>query len=437
MSNARLGETQDRFDFVTGEWLGVIDQRGREIDIPTWNTDGTLRTPAGGSVGVGGGKAPIALLKPAGSFENAAGVLGYTLSTTVISPVPFYAVRVRLYGVSTSPVINVLAGVAPSANVTSGVAVSTGTNVNVTVGGATAITVPAAISAGGTVDAIQSEVVSDWIQCASIPRDDGGAGYLLVLRVYQPSAGNTDANRISTQGYTAAHLAVSGLAAVAQLADKVTTWSGWSTAVSQISGAFGLELLTATGVVSVGCYGDSTMAGTGNTWTNMSGAVISALANGYGIFNGAEAGSQSTSYLTRMQNAFANGSVPKVAGFCPFSPNDTDKYTAAGTARQISGALLFLNECKKYGIYPILVTPCPVSSLTAPQEAFRRQVVAACKSISTSMSCGLVDRDSVYTDYSGATGGWLAGLNADTQHPNATGYALEAALWTAAIPNFV
>jgi len=56
MSNARLGETQDRFDFVTGEWLGVIDQRGREVDVPSWNADGTLRAPGGGSVSYGGGK---------------------------------------------------------------------------------------------------------------------------------------------------------------------------------------------------------------------------------------------------------------------------------------------------------------------------------------------------------------------------------------------
>jgi len=63
MSNARLGETQDRFDFVTGEWLGVIDQRGREIDVPSWNADGTLRTPTGGSVDVGG-SSPMSIFQP-------------------------------------------------------------------------------------------------------------------------------------------------------------------------------------------------------------------------------------------------------------------------------------------------------------------------------------------------------------------------------------
>lgn len=39
MSNVRLGESSDMYDFTTGRWLGVLDQRGNEVYIPTLETN--------------------------------------------------------------------------------------------------------------------------------------------------------------------------------------------------------------------------------------------------------------------------------------------------------------------------------------------------------------------------------------------------------------
>jgi len=378
------------------------------------------------------------LVKPHANFETAAGTLGFTLSTTILCPVPFYAVRLRMFNPNASATVGVLAAVAASANMTGGVQAPTGTPVNIAVNGSTSITKPAALSAGSTVDAIFSEVVTDWAMCTSIPRSDGGNGYLLMVREYQPSAGNTEASRSTGLGSTTADVNLYGCSCVAHNGDKVTSWSGWSTAVAAIGSAFGVELLTSTGVVSVAAFGDSTVVGVGGAKGNAGGMALTGVArinsgSPIGYWNNGEGASVTQTYFKLFQNVIASSLLPRIAVYCPFSPNDTDKYTRAGTDRQIATMLMFIKECRNKNITPFLLTPCPENGITAPQETFRREVVNTTKSIAASLNVTVIDRDSVYTNYTVDTGGFIAGTNADTKHPNPAGYALETALWLEAL----
>lgn len=389
---------------------------------------------------VSGAENSIVPLKPHGSFEGSSGVLTYTLHLTLTSPVPFYGLRLRLYNPNSSDCVGVLAGVATSSNMTGGVQAPTGTPVQATVNAATAITVPQATSGGGQPgdDAILGEVITDWINVASVARDDGGTGYLLMVRIYYPSAGNTSAMRSTNLGLSAADVATWGCAAVGMVGDRVTTWGSWATSVSSIGPCFGVELLTAGGVITLLDEGDSTVVGQGNTRQNGSGAILAmqaSLSNArpLAVWNMGEGGSQSTTYLQLFKNLIASGIRPKIACFCAFSPNDTDKYTVAGTQRQIAGMSQFVGICRQYGIKPALKTPCPVSGTTATEEGFRRQVVAATKLFAAQLSTLLIDRDSVLTDYSTTSGGWLSGMNTDTKHPSPAGYAAERALWLIAL----
>ena len=380
----------------------------------------------------------IALIKPHGSFETSAGTLGYTLNTTICSPVPFHAVRLRMYNANASATINVLAAVAASANMAGGVQAPTGTPVNITVGGSTAITKPAAISGGSGNDAVFSEVVTDWAYVTSIARDDGGKGYLLMVREYQPTSGNTEASRSTGLGNTIADVNAYGCAALAHNGDRVTSWGSWVTAVQQVGSAFGVELLTDSGVVSVAAIGDSTIVGQGGTRNNAGGCVlygVAMLAAGkpVGYFNYGEGGSQTSTYFTLLKNVLSGGLRPSIVVYCPFSPNDTDKYTRAGTDRQIATMLAAINECNTYGVKIVLLTPCPENGRSAADEAFRREIVQKCLYVSRTMNIQIIDRDAIYTDYTNAAGGFKAGLNADTKHPNPTAYALEAGAWLSAL----
>lgn len=383
----------------------------------------------------------VSLVKPHGSFETSAGTLGYTLNTTILCPVPFFAVRLRMYNANASATVGVLAAVAASANMTGGVQAPTGTPVNITVGGSTSITKPAAISGGSGNDAVFSEVVTDWAYVTSVDRNDGGKGYLLMVREYQPSAGNTEASRSTGLGNTIADVNAYGCAALAHNGDRVTSWGSWVTAVQQVGSAFGVELLTASGVVNVSAFGDSTVVGQGGTRNNAGGIVLSAVDRinnliPVGYWNYGEGGSQTSTYYTLFKNVAASDLAPTVAVYCPFSPNDTDKYTRAGTDRQIATMLAFINDCRKYNITPVLLTPCPENGRSAADEAFRREVVVASKSIAAALNIAVIDRDAIYTDYTNAAGGFKTGTNSDTKHPCPAGYALESPLWVAALANY-
>jgi len=385
-------------------------------------------------------KNPVCFFKPFGSYESSAGVLNYTMNVAMIVPVDFIGLRIRFYNVTTAAIINCTAGVAASKNVTGGIYAATETPVQVTVGGATTFTRPVAVSGGGTANAVASEVISDWITCSSVPRDDGGLGRILIVRTYDPSAGNTTCNRSGGNGVSAADLNAYGLAASYGSSDRTfTTWASYSQAGASLAPAISVELLSLSGVFSVAAFGDSTMAGQGSAVWNASGLVLSAMGSlsdqlPVAAWNCGESSMTSATYTTMAETAISSGAtLPNAAAICPWSPNDTDKYTQAGVNRTIGNAIRFMHACRTKEIAPILVTPCPRDSITAGEEGFRRQVVNAVKALASAFGAGIIDRDALYTNYSAAEGGFLPGLSSDGTHPSSTGYAAESQLWDNAI----
>ena len=389
---------------------------------------------------------PIGALKVHGSFEDATGVLGYTLHTVLVSPVPFYGLRIKMFNMTTVACVNVVAGVASCADISASILGNSSAPLQVTVGGATSWTLPAASANGNTVNAVWSETFSDWMPCVSIPRTDGGPGYLICIRLQTPSAGNTNANRCGGMASLAAD--VNNFGAGGTCASGDFTFANWGSMTASVNGLgcpVGVELLTAQASQTVAIFGDSTFCGADGTFSNGGAAVqaymsmlkTSNFAGPWMLWNQGEASMNSQTYLQLCKNFCQYDVKPNVMVYCGFSPNDVDRFTVSGTNRQIAGIMQFLHEARKKGSQPILVTPCPVGggaagqNLTTAQEAFRVQVVNATKSIGTAFGIDVIDRDALYTNYSsGGIGGFIQspvvlGGNISYVHPSVAGYAQE------------
>lgn len=271
--------------------------------------------------------------------------------------------------------------------------------------------------------------MSDWLALPSIARTDGGTGRILMLRDYVPAAGNTTGNRADI-GSTSLSLAVCKVDAFFKSGDFVTTPAGFTAATEwTMAPAVWFEFLTASGAIVVLDSGDSTRQGSdGGPMPNVGGAGRLAAETLYGqvaFANGGWASQTSTAYYANALVKIA-AIKPTIAFYCPWSPNDTDKYTAAGITRMQQLALQWIDACRVAGARAVLLTPNPMNGLDSTQEGFRRQIVTWVKTVCSAGLATLGDRDAVYTDYSTNTGGYKAGLFATSLHPNPTGYALEA-----------
>lgn len=434
----------------TGDSVSLSLAQSSRTDI----TGVVASTESGDFVGINGKKLtlknlgldknPISLLKPAGSFESNAGVLNFTLSGTYLSPVPFSAARLHFYNIGGSQIINCTAGIAASRNMNSNIFAATETPVQVTVGGSSTFTKPAALSNPASANTIWSKVVSDWIPCVSVPRDDGGLGYLLVVRTFDPSTGNSISNRCPGLGSNAISVNSYAIAAVAASGDfTFSNFNGMTGSINGLGPVVGIELLTSEGSLSIAAFGDSTINGTDSYFSGASGLTLAGVSSlsvdrtPLTWWNQGEASMNSDSYLTLFLDFYKNNYMPNLVAMCPWSPNDSDRYTQSGITRCTNIAIRFLNEARLRGSNPILVTPCPVNGITESQEGFRRQMVSIIKNLAINFNCELVDRDALYTNYSSASGGFLPGLNFNTVHPSPAGYQAESALWEKVISEYV
>lgn len=361
------------------------------------------------------------------------GLLGHTCAAAIVVPQGYYAARLIVENVVATATVGFAASMASSANVTGGTSVPTGTPAAFLWSGSGTVTLPAALSGAGTVDVAPSLTASDILQISDIPRNDGGAGRIVMVRSYVPSAGNTELSRCDSLGGPLDTLGATSFSSVT--AYNGATWPALTVSNAGFGHSFSLQLFSDSYVRTLLLAGDSTFQGAllGNDMNCP--AQIAAL--------GLTQSGQSSVYVVNRGSAsqtsnayFANGvaymaAVPvTAAAFCPFSPNDAaDRYTTAGNLRMMSLAARWVAECVDRGVLPVLATPNPVSGLTSTEEGFRRAIVNNVKAMAASLGVPLVDRDSIYTDYSTATGGWKSGLNANGVHPSVAGYALEAIEW--------
>lgn len=375
-----------------------------------------------------------------GLVQNSAGVLGITNRVVYEVPNDWIALRVHVENMASTAQINRIASVGVGADA-SVLASASATFSSLLFSASATHATTACTSGAGTDQAIPTDLVSDWLALPSIPRTDGGSGRLICYQEFVPSAGNTTGNRVDIAS-TSLALSVTRAKAYYKSGDCVTTPANFTSATEwTMAPAVWFEFLTTAGQIVVLGIGDSTVQGSdGGPPPNVGGALRSlfeASPTTIAICNEGWASQTSAAYYT---NGVAKLSAIKgtLAVYCPWSPNDSDKYTAAGVTRMQQAALQFITACQAAGVVPALLTPCPANGLNSTQEGFRRQIVAWAKLVCASNIAILVDRDAVYTDYSTDTGGYKAGLNATTLHPNATGYALEATTaWAPAVARLI
>ncbi len=361
-----------------------------------------------------------------------AGLLGYTGSTTMIGSFPAVAARLIAENICATPTVGFAASIAASANLTGGDTVPTGTPSAFTWGGAANVALPAAVSGGGTTEAVASLTASDVVPYETLLRDDGGLGFLNMVRDYCPAAGNTETSRVDSVNGPLATLGA--ICYASGTAYNGAVWPALGGLLAGIARSWSLELITATLGKRLLLAGDSTFQGAlaGND-TNSAAtiAMLQLLVEGIrmSVVNRGSASMTSGTYFINGVNYMTF--VPGVthAALCGFSPNDPDKYTAAGTARQKSLLYRWVGECVDRRVEPILATPSPVGGLNAAQEGYRRDVAVTTRALAISLGVPCIDRDAVQTDYGTSSGGWKAGMATNLVHANQTGYLAEAVEW--------
>jgi len=373
------------------------------------------------------------IVKPFGLPEENPGVRNYTLRQTYKCSLPFYAVRFYFFHPSTTVLSGVIANFTTSNSCATASIPGNPTWKNITINGSTALTITP--SATGAYPAV---TVSDIIACTPQARVDGGTGYLIDVGIYIPTAGNTVALRVPgvTDATTVSQTVdIYGQQSGAWAGDAVTTPASFSRSIVGLGCPIAVEFFTAQQTGSqpiLFACGDSITQGLDGARLHFGAAGIAARDRGYALHNAGLSGKTRDVYL-----AYGTGIVqtvkPKFALLAPWSPNDADFVTVGVNEAVLKNAAQWITTCYSVGAIPILTTPTPKDGLTAPQETIRRSVVQSVKDLCASTGVRLIDRDSVYTNYTLSTGGFKAGLSADGLHPNAAGYALEAALFNSVI----
>lgn len=312
-------------------------------------------------------------------------------------------------------------------------------------------TAPAATGTAGD-SVTPSTVKSNWLDFAALPRNDGGTGYIVMIRLYQDAASSGTQMTIGNAAQMTDFSQYQVTCFYAQANGDFTTSATTMTPNANVQPFF-LEVEYETNNCSIAIVGDSIMAGANAgpaaTGSNASGAAFKAIKRIYestgkrvSLFNSAWSGASTTGgsgatipnpvrgYYGQFLAYIASGARPNIAAFCPWSVNNTLAYDAGQVSAVTDISNRFVSLCIEYSITPFLVTPAPRNGITEAEESVRRQCVQAIKSVANSLGVLLIDRDAVYTNYASATGGYkLPEWCTDNVHPTELGHQVESAEW--------
>lgn len=375
---------------------------------------------------------------------------GRTAAATFIMQTRPARMRLHLLNVNAAEITGVRAAIAPSANIASPFVPSG------TVSALKLISIPATIPAA-TISTANASVVpaqstSEWFNPLSLERNDGGDGFIFMLRVFNvPASGNSN---LMATGATAATSDPKYKVRTATTGDgDFVTTTGTFTEGGN-GPAFWLEVEYEQPTVSLLTVGDSIMAGANSgpaaTSSSAYGAAFIAVSNLQGngksisFANGGWSGASThgtsstqlsdtlSGYLGQFSSYVDSGARPSIAAFCPWSVNNTNPYTSE-QARSVSQSIgVFIATCERSKIKPALVTPAPVNGLTEANETARRGFVQQIKDYCSANNVLLIDRDAVYTNYESPTGGYkLPGWCLDNVHPTEAGHLAESVEWEA------
>lgn len=399
----------------------------------------------------------VGCVKIGGALASS-GVSNRTTAATFLLRARPARMRVHLLNANTTPITGVAASLAPSQNQNLWYEPSGGVSAFKLLS-LSSSTIPAAASGGGTANAMPSEVVSTWFNPSALDRNDGGSGFIFMLRVYCDASNNGARMHLGGTVATSDFSKYEARCGFGAAAGNFTTTSGVITEDGTSCPAFYLEVEYETPVASVAIVGDSIMQGANAGPSANSAAYgaafqalkrIAATGKSVQLYNAGWSGASTNGgtggqmpdnivgYLGQFQSWISAGARPTIAAFCPWSVNNSSPYLASqlNSVRQSIG--VFISLCENQKILPALVTPAPRNGITEAEETVRRQVVDYVKSYCTQTGTTLIDRDGVYTDYSVPTGGYkLPEWCVDGIHPTQSGHFAESFEWDSVLNTIV
>lgn len=293
----------------------------------------------------------------------------------------------------------------------------------------------------GTSTRVPNIYVTPKIACSSLPRAagelDGGKYPILLVRDFRQT-GNTNVQyksfnaAMAGSGWDSVNEGFTFQAARAPSGDKVTTPGSLTTltreAVNPITTVQGVIFSYNQKMYTVMPIGDSIWAGANDGVTNNCSFSFKATARCrsagkmVSFFSAAIAGSTIQEINTRGQT-FIAAVKPELVILPSYTINSTTT-TQANWDTQWQQVMDLADAQLSLGKRVILVTPLPNNSFNSTLNAFRliqRQRV---------INSGLpyVDVEAALVDVAAGNGNWLAGLNADSTHPNPAGHEVIANL---------
>lgn len=263
-------------------------------------------------------------------------------------------------------------------------------------------------------DSVAETVTDDWVACQSVPRADGGAGFLLMVQ-----ACSTD----TAVGKEYSWINAGGIAAMRTPTvanrGRILQWSraagdnianpGSSVFTLVEDGLpFMVEVRYRVQAETAMQFGDSLFQSDGLVADKVSCALARACADistATRPIVGANTGgsAMAPANFWREAKKVAGIHLPSVAIYECFSPNDLP-YTNAGVMRyklQRQEAFIaeFLAYCKDSFIKPILDTGVPyLAGLDATTDALRKAHVANVRNMAAATGAGLIDSDAFFSD---------------------------------------
>ncbi len=408
--------------------VALMDHRGDELggivvtnDAPITGMLGFLVNgrfvPPAGSI-----NRRAAHIKPLGAAAISA-TTPVTRHAAMVLPVGFKAYKARIYNAHAAAVTYAL-GVTTQGAL--GDAVYNGATWEIpTFSGASSASVPAGSGAVpnqkfGTID-------SDIMYTPSV---DYNGGTILAVRSYCAVANNT---RFDVSSGFLGSLSESGFySAYVTGADAVTTPSAF-TGQTRHASMPPVEIIgyTDEAIKRIALFGSSTLSGSNDTtsqgWAWRAQQSMSSDSMAYLFVNHSQPSALTSSNLTRALLAMPSGAFDE-AVYSVYSTNDSDRTSATGMNRLKGQMRVFIDECIKNGIRPVLATFQYPTGMTGQDYINAKIVNNEARTLAAGGYCKLFDVADLFSDESASTGTWKNPANtSDGTHPNGTGTPILAA----------
>lgn len=309
-------------------------------------------------------------------------------------------------------------------------------------GGETSFTIPAGKGSVGGTTMIPGVIRSDWIPVQSVARTDGTVDRVLYVSGYvantmssMPTIQNTSAPTAVWLDKNNTDVAGRTFETRSQTGNLANSGSFAGTVTSYGSPFFEVEFLTADDCFTLLGMGDSLTNGDGPTMkmaSHIHFAAVSLTQSGKTCVasNHGFSSQNTNTFIGRLNELIANGSVPDVVVYSAWSPNDfaLGQAKAFSVAQMKENTVSAVNLCKRYGIKIVLTTamPCNIGGEDSYRTAFNTWLLT--------LGVPIADYSAVVADPVDNTI-LLESMRTDQIHLNLAGYkAVAAALAATVLP---